>query len=82
MEITRAIATDLTGRSRCNRCQTIELWLLDPAEQVPRDASGLALQGGISIYCFMNSALFWDFSGEIAWSVPGKAISLTLVTFF
>jgi hypothetical protein len=64
-EIPRAISTDLTGRSHCNRCQTIELWPLDPAEQVSRDASGFAEQGGISISCFVNPALFWDFSGEI-----------------
>jgi hypothetical protein len=42
MEITRAISADLTGRSRCNQRQTIKLWPLDPAEQVPRDASGFA----------------------------------------
>jgi hypothetical protein len=35
VEINRAISTDLTGRSRCNRCQIIELWPLDPAEQGP-----------------------------------------------
>jgi hypothetical protein len=49
MEITQAISINLAGRSRCNRCQTIELWLLEPAEQVPLDAPSFAEQGGTSI---------------------------------
>jgi hypothetical protein len=44
-KITRAISTDLAGRSRCNRCQTIKLWALNLAQQVPRDACGFAWQG-------------------------------------
>jgi hypothetical protein len=66
MEIPRVISTDLPGHSRCNRCQTIELWVVDPADQVAWDVSGFTYQGGISIFCFVNPALFWDFSGEIA----------------